>query len=335
MSVTSHDVARLAGVSQATVSRALSDHPKVSERTKQLVRQAASQLGYVPSEAGRSLSSGRSRRVGLLVTDLDNQFYAQLIPPAHRELERLGYQLMLHTETGEDAALADRLIAGGLAGVILATATLDSVTPVRLHDRSVPFVYFNRTGSFVDADATVVDPVPGYDAAVDHIVASGHRRVAAILGPENTSTGRAREAALRNALSRHGIHLPASLVRRGGFDTETGDRAMTELLASDAAPTLVFAANDVVAIGAMNAARRAGVVPPRDVSIIGFDDLPSARWDIVQLSTIGYDLEAMMRETARLISARLEGSTDAVQSATFPTRYIDRSTVGVPSTAGG
>jgi LacI family transcriptional regulator len=328
MSVTSHDVARLAGVSQATVSRALSDHPRVSARTKALVREAAAQLGYVPSEAGRSLSSGRSRRIGLLVTDLDNQFYAQLIPPAHRELERFGYQLMLHTESGEDAALADRLIAGGLAGVILATATLDSVTPARLHDRSVPFVYFNRTGSFVGADATVVDPVPGYDAAVEHIVASGHSRVAAILGPENTSTGRAREAALRNALGRHGIDLPAHLVRRGGYDTETGDWAMTELLA-DAAPTLVFAANDVVAIGALNAARRAGVVPARDVSIIGFDDLPSARWDIVQLSTIGYDLEAMMRETARLISARLEGSTEAFQSATFPTRYIDRSTVGV------
>ncbi|MDQ1082484.1 MULTISPECIES: LacI family DNA-binding transcriptional regulator [Microbacterium] len=334
MSVTSHDVARLAGVSQATVSRALSDHPKVSPRTKHLVREAAAQLGYVPSEAGRSLSSGRSRRVGLLVTDLDNQFYAQLIPPAHRELERYGYQLMLHTESGEDAAIADRLIAGGLAGVILATATLDSATPARLHDRSVPFVYFNRTGSFVEADATVVDPVPGHEAAVEHIVAAGHRRVAAILGPENTSTGRAREAALRNALRRHGIHLPAHLVRRGGYDTETGDRAMTELLA-DARPTLVFAANDVVAIGALNALRRAGAVPARDVSIIGFDDLPPARWDIIQLSSIAYDLEAMMRETARLITARLEGSTDAFHSATFSTRYVDRSTVGVLPSAGG
>ncbi|MDN3310322.1 LacI family DNA-binding transcriptional regulator [Microbacterium oryzae] len=335
MNVTSHDVARLAGVSQATVSRALSDHPKVSDKTKRRVREAAAQLGYVPSEAGRALSSGRSRRVGLLVTDLDNQFYSQLIPPAHRELDRLGYQLMLQTETGEDDTLAERLVANGLAAVILATSTLESATPIRLRDRSVPFVYFNRTGSLVDADATVVDPAPGYEDAVDRAVALGHHRIAAILGPENTSTGRSRESALRHALDRHDMDLPSSLVRRGGYDTETGDRAMTDLLALPTPPTAVFAANDVVAIGALNAASRAGLTPPRDVSIIGFDDLPSAAWDIVQLSTIAYDLNAMMRETARLITARLEGETDTFETVSFPTRFVDRSTLGPPADPGG
>ena len=164
MAVTSRDVARLAGVSQPTVSRALRDDPRVSEATKRSVREAADLLGYVPSDAGRALSSGRTHRIGLLVTDLENQFYAQIIAPVHLELERLGYQLMLHTETADNETVAERLIANGLDGVILATTTVDSVAPLRLRDRGLPFVYFNRTASFVDADATVVAPATGFSA---------------------------------------------------------------------------------------------------------------------------------------------------------------------------
>ena len=135
MVVTSHDVARLAGVSQPTVSRALRDSPKVSEETKRRVREAASALGYVPSETGRALSSGRTRRIGLLLTDLENQFYPHVIAPMHRELEALDYQLVLQTETDDTGRVAERLLANGLDGVLLATTTVDSVLPVRLRDR--------------------------------------------------------------------------------------------------------------------------------------------------------------------------------------------------------
>ncbi|MDO9357223.1 MAG: LacI family DNA-binding transcriptional regulator, partial [Solirubrobacteraceae bacterium] len=127
MVVTSRDVARLAGVSQPTVSRALRDDSRVSEATKVRVREAAQLLGYVPSEAGRALSSGRTRRIGLLLTDLDNQFYSHIIAPVHRELEALGYQLMLHTETADNDTIVERLLdslgarvstaSDGLAGV--------------------------------------------------------------------------------------------------------------------------------------------------------------------------------------------------------------------------
>ena len=122
--VTSHDVARLAGVSQPTVSRALRDSGKVSEETKRRVRQAAKALGYVPSETGRALSSGRTRRIGLLLTDLENQFYPHVIAPMHHELEAYGYQLVLQTETTDTATVAERLISNGLDGVLLATTTV-------------------------------------------------------------------------------------------------------------------------------------------------------------------------------------------------------------------
>lgn len=326
MAVTSRDVARLAGVSQPTVSRALRDDPRVSEETKKRVRDAAVLLGYVPSEAGRALSSGRTRRIGLLVTDLENQFYSHIIAPLHRELEAHGYQLVLHTET-TDESVAERLIANGLDGVILATTTVESVVPLRLRDRGLPFVYFNRTAALVDADATVVAPASGLQDAVDRALALGHRRIGAVLGPQNTSTGRSRERALRTALADRGIALDAACVRHGPFDTAAGDAATTELLALDDAPTLIFCGNDVMAYGALNAARRAGVTVPEGVSIVGFDDLPPASWPLIELSTIAYDYVRMAREAGRLMVRRIEDRPVEYAHVEFATTFVERRTL--------
>ncbi|HWU59251.1 MAG TPA: LacI family DNA-binding transcriptional regulator, partial [Microbacteriaceae bacterium] len=325
--MTSQDVARLAGFSQPTVSRALRDDPRVSADTRRRVREAAALLGYVPSQAGRALSSGRTHRIGLLVTDLDNQFYWQIIAPLHRALDGLGYQLMLHTDTGSQETIAERMIADGLDGVILATTAIDSVNPVRLRDRGVPFLYFNRTSSLVAADATVVDSTRGFGEAVDRAVELGHRRIAAVAGPSNTSTGVSREAALRKALAKHGLSLEDRLLLRGPFDDKTGDAAMTELLALAEPPTLVFCGNDVVAYGALNAARRAGVSVPTDISVIGFDDLPAASWAIIDLSTIAYDYPAMVESAARLIVDRVEQPDSDFAQIEFDTRFVERSSL--------
>ncbi|MDF2491589.1 MAG: exuR [Microbacterium sp.] len=329
MAVTSRDVARLAGVSQPTVSRALRDDPRVSDETKKRVRDAAVLLGYVPSEAGRALSSGRTRRIGLLVTDLGNQFYTHIIAPVHHELEGRGYQLVLHTET-TDETVAERLIANGLDGVILATTTVDSVAPLRLRDRGLPFVYFNRTAAFVDADATVVAPAIGFGQAADRAAALGHRRIGAVLGPANTSTAQSREVALRATLADHGLTLDPQHVRRGPFDTASGDTATSELLALDDPPTLIFCGNDVVAYGALNAARRAGVRVPEDVSIVGFDDLPPAAWPIIELSTIAYDFAQMAREAATLMVRRIEDPDAGISHVEFETSFVERRTLAAP-----
>ena len=330
MAVTSHDVARLAGVSQPTVSRALRDDPRVSAETKRKVRDAVALLGYVPSDAGRALSSGRTRRIGLLLTDLSNHFYSHIIAPIHAELESRGYQLMLHAEDADTELVAERLIANGLDGVILATTTVDSVVPVRLRDRGLPFVYFNRTASVVDADATVVSPDQGFHEAVDRVVALGHRRVGAVLGPENTSTALSRELALRGALSAHGLSLTPDLVRRGPFDTSAGDAATTSLLSIPEPPTVVFCGNDVIAYGALNAARRLGLAVPGDVSVIGFDGLPAAAWSIIDLSTIAYDITGMATEAARLIARRVEQREASPTRTEFGTRFVERHTLAAP-----
>lgn len=327
MTVTSRDVAQLAGVSQPTVSRALRDDPRVSEATKERVRRAAERLGYVPSDAGRALSSGRTRRVGLLLTDLENQFYPHIIAPAFHQLESRGYQLMLHTEAADNDVVAERLISNGLDGVILATSTIDSVVPLRLRDRGLPFVYFNRTSAAVRADAAVVDPAQGMGEAAEVLFEHGHRRIAAILGPANTSTAINREIALREALAQHGISIPAPYVHRGPFDTATGHAGTERFLKMPEPPTAIVCGNDVVAFGALNAARSAGADVPSDVSIIGFDDLPSASWPIIRLTTISYDLDAMVRRAADLLIERIEKPDRPVEESAFQSRLVMRDTL--------
>jgi LacI family transcriptional regulator len=332
--VTSHDVARLAGVSQPTVSRALRDSPKVSEETKQRVRGAARALGYVPSETGRALSSGRTYRIGLLLTDLDNQFYPHIIAPMHDELDALGYQLMLQTETTDTATVAERLIANALDGVVLATTTVDSVVPVRLRDRGVPFVYFNRTSATIEADSATVDPGPGLSETAEAIAGLGHRRVGAIFGPRNTSTGAEREGALRDALGSAGITIGAQYTHRGPFDFQTGYLGARALLGRTPRPTVIICGNDVVAMGTLNAARELGIAVPAEVSVVGFDDLPQAAWPLIQLTTVAFDLDRMARAAAGLLVKRAEGaSEDEYQHAIFPSRLVKRASLGAPPRA--
>jgi LacI family transcriptional regulator len=327
--VTSRDVARLAGVSQPTVSRALRDDPRVSEATKRQVREAAAALGYAPSAIGRALSLGRSSRVGLVVTDLRNQFYSYLIAPMHDELARAGYELVLITESSESGPITEHVVANGLAGVVLATTTTDSILPVRLHDRRVPFVYFNRTARNVPADSVVVDPHPGMTSLVKEIVASGHQRIGAVFGAEDTSTGQQREAVFRRLLVEHGVFLAERNVRHGPFEEETGYAATIELLDQADPPTVIVCANDVVAIGALNAAAEREVAVPEDLSVVGFDDLPIAGFAMVQLSTIAYDLDAMSREAARLLVSRVENpEVGEARSVVFGSTYVGRATLG-------
>lgn len=327
--VTSHDVARLAGVSQPTVSRALRGSPKVSEETKRRVRDAAAALGYVPSETGRALSSGRTRRIGLLLTDLENQFYPHIIAPMHRELESLDYQLVLQTETSDTGRVAERLLANGLDGVLLATTTVDSVLPVRLRDRGVPFVYFNRTSESVEADSAEVDAEPGIRELAERVVALGHRRVGAIFGPRNTSTAQHREQALRDALDAADVVIASALTYRGPFDFKTGYDGARHLLRRDDPATTIVCGNDVVAFGALNAANELKLAVPDRVSIVGFDDLPPASWPVLQLTTVAFDLDAMARRAAHLLVDRIESGPDApYRHEIFPSRLVERATLG-------
>jgi LacI family transcriptional regulator len=328
--ITSFDVARLAGVSQPTVSRALRDSDKVSEETKARVRKAAAALGYAPNAIGRALSLGHSTRVGLVVTDLNNHFYGHVIAHLHTELSQRGYEHVLITEASDTAPIAELMVANGLSGVILTTTTIDSTLPTRLRDRNLPFVYFNRTSPSVESSAVTVDPVPGMTALVDEIVRLGHRHLGAVFGPRSTSTGEARESVLRALLDAHDLQLRPRDVRHGPFDFETGFDACLELLDLEDPPTVLICANDVVALGALNAAAQRGVSVPDSMSIVGFDDLPTSSWPLVQLTTVAYDLAAMSREAGRLVVELVTSAEGSFEQVVLPTTLVSRRSLAEP-----
>lgn len=335
MSITSHDVARFAGVSQATVSRALRGDPRVSAATQDRVRHAAQVLNYVPSEAGRSLSTHTTRRIGVLVSDLTNPFYPHLIGPLHDELERCGYRMMLLAERSDDALATEGLLDHSIDGAVLTTATSGSELPDALRRKQIPFVFLNRVDGRDGADSAVVDNERGGRLAAEELIALGHRRVALLGGSTDTSSGRDREAGFVDALAEADIALPATRIRRGSYDFDTGYLGLSELLAADPDLTAVFCGNDVVAIGAYNAALRAGVRIPDELTLVGFDDLPMASWEAFSLTTIRYDLQEMARAAARLLVERLSGDAgDPARRVAFVPELVRRGTHAPPAARG-
>jgi LacI family transcriptional regulator len=343
LTVTSHDVARAAGVSQSTVSRALRGDPRVSVATRERVLAVAAELGYVPSEIGRSLVTRSTRTIGIVVTDLTSVFYPYVIAPLHEEVAAHDYRMVLFTEgvesdvpAGEQliSPLLDRLLDRSIDGVVLTTSTLDGAVPRKLAQRELPFVFLTRHVDGVAVDRAVVDNSLGASLAAGEAIRLGHTRIGAIFGPANTSTGRDRERGIRAVLAASALPLPDEMSRRGAFTFETGRAAMTELLALDSPPTVVLCSNDTVAIGAYNAARAAGAQVPQDISLVGFDDLPMAGWEVFRLSTVHQPMEEMARAAVRLLIERIEGERDpaSVRQVVFEPRLVMRNTLGPPPT---
>ena len=267
----------------------------------------------------------------MLVSDLTNPFYPHLVGPLHDELERCGYRMMLLTERSDDALATERLLDDSIDGAVLTTTTTGSALPDALRRKELPFVFLNRVDGRGDADAAVVDNEHGGRLAAEELLALGHRRVALLGGSPDTSTGRDREQGFVAGLADAGVALPATRTRRGPYDFDTGYRGLSELMESDPEVTAVFCGNDVVAIGAYNAALRAGVRIPGDLSLIGFDDLPMAGWEAFALTTVRYDLRAMARAAARLLVDRLAGEApEPAQRAAFTPELVRRATHGPP-----
>lgn len=326
--VTSHDVARAAGVSQSTVSRALRADPRVAAETRERVRAVAESLRYIPSEVGRSLSTRSTRRIGIVVTDIVNPFYQYLVAPLHDELEEAGYRMVLFTERREDAALLERLIDRSLDGVVLTTALVDSQVPHELAGRGVPFVFLNRTTDDIAADCVVCDNALGASLVGGEIARTGHARIGAIFGPPNTSTGRDRERGFRASLAAVGLGVPDELVRRGPYTFDTGYECIRELLALDDPPTAVFCGNDVIAIGAVNGAVATGFAVPDRLSLVGFDDLPMAGWEVFELTTVHQPIGEMARTAARLLVERIEAAHELPpRRRVFEPTFVHRRTL--------
>jgi LacI family transcriptional regulator len=327
---TSHDVALEAGVSQPTVSRALRGDARVTDATRRRVLAAAERLGYVTSDRGRSLSTRRTSRIGVVVEELDNPFYLELLDVLHERLERADVRMIVLTPQRNEPERVERLVDGSIDGAILTTTHLDSPLPAQLRSRHFPFVLLNRTVDDPAFASCAVDNRAGAARLAEETLRAGHRAIAAVLGPETTSTGRDREAGIRAALADAGIALPDERTRRGRFTFESGYRGCTELLAAGDRPTAVLCANDVVAFGAINAVRALGLSVPEDVSITGFDDIAMAAWEVFRLTTVRQDLRRMAETAVDLVLGLVDDPQADPPRVILPADPVPRATLGPP-----
>ena len=333
--VTSRDIAREVGVSQPTVSRALRGDPRVAPATAALVETAARRLGYVPIAAGRSLSTRRTGTAAIVVADITNPFYPELVDALHDELARAGYRSVLLNERtdGHGAEGIRSLLRSGVVdGVIVATATIDDRTRRLLTDERAPIVQLVREVGEALRDAAVCDNRGGGELAAELLAGLGHRRIGVVAGAPDASTTRERQAGFATALQRLGLSLDPDLQRSGDFAHHTGYGACLELLDLPEPPTALFCGNDVIALGALDAARRRRIAVPDRLSIVGFDDISLAGWESFRLTTVRQPLAEMAHEAARMLVWRIEEADDAPPRRTvFPVELIQRATTGPPA----
>jgi LacI family transcriptional regulator len=286
--VTIRDVARLAGVSVATVSRALSGRAAVREETRSRVVEVVERLGYVPHGAARSLITRQTRTVGVLLPDLHGEFFSELIRGVDLAARRRGYHLLLsgsHSDRAETRAVL-RALRGRVDGLIVMSPDIDA--PILRENllADVPVVLLGTGGGDGGREspdryqALEIDNRGGTAAMVRHLQALGHRQIAFIAGPPQNHDARERLAAYQEALAAPGPVLA------GDFTQESGFQAGRGLLAGGALRGAVFAANDAMAIGCLAALREAGVRVPQDVALAGFDDIPIARYLSPPLTTV-------------------------------------------------
>lgn len=330
MAVTSKDIARKLKISQSTVSRALRGDPRVAPGTTARVLEAARQMNYTPNLAARSLSTRRTGTVGVVVSDITNPFYPELLEILHNELALAGYRTILLNERTDASLeqLVGNLVNGAAVdGLLYVSAILDTPLPGG-GLREIPAVLVNRSIDSAQVDVVVSDNFRGGKLVAEAMVELGHRRIAIITGPDNTTTSRDRERGFREQLRASGVPLDESLRRVGQFTHRSGYQWCLDLLAAEPRPTALFAANDVIAFGALDAARRVRVKVPAELSIVGFDDIDMAGWEGFSLTTVRQPLAEMGRAAAKLLIERIEADAETPpRTRVFPVGLVRRDTL--------
>jgi DNA-binding LacI/PurR family transcriptional regulator len=338
----SRDVAKMAGVSRTTVSFVLNDVPgvKISEETRQRVLEAARQLNYYPTAAARSLASGKTHRIGLILGEGQERLAADAFLPTFLQgvtasVHQRGYLLML--QLAEDVPSHEayvRLIREQqVDGVILSGPRSDDPLLPQLAEERFPLILHGQLDGF-DFPCVDVENHAGAYQAVNHLVALGHRRISFISNaPLSYSGTQDRFAGYRRALAEHDIAQDAALVRTAAFLPQSGWAAMKELLDLDDRPTAVFAAGDVVALGAMSAAHAAGLRIPDDVAVMGFDDIFLAAHAHPPLSTVRVPAYGLGWTAAEVLIALIEGDEE-VSSVMLETELVIRESCGARKATG-
>jgi DNA-binding LacI/PurR family transcriptional regulator len=318
------EVARIAGVSRATVSRVVNGVATVDRELRQVVEKAISKTGYTPNRAARSLVTRRAGAIGLVLPDegrtLHDPYFGRVVSGVLPVIRPLGVQLVL--TTGDHREVVDDIRQHRLDGVILIHTHSADPLPRRLIEANLPVVLAARPVRPMSITYVDVDQAAGAALAADHLVGRGCRRLATITGPLETPPGQDRLRGFQDAVTRHG--LPEPVVIEGDFSRQGGATAARRLTGLDIDG--LFVASDLMATGALPVLRHAGRRVPEDVKVVGFDDSSPAVECDPPLTTVRQPVEDMAAEMARLLVQRVERPDRPVSSVVFaPTLVIRQS----------
>ena len=330
--VTSRDVARRAGVSQATVSRVIQGRSNVRLATKERVEKALHELGYVPNAMARAMRTQRSGIVGVVVARLTNPFFPQLLDALREALADEGMMMFLWSSDGNGDRAAIAAFKGmSLDSVIFTTAQSDSEVLSEAIELHVPMVLINRSIDWVRCDQVTSDNSSGGASVAEYFVANGHSRVGLVGGDPRTSTGLERSLGFASKMKELGHPLADSMHHTCDFTHEAGMTATQAMLRDPSPPTAIFCANDLLAFGALSAAEVEGVRVPDDLWIVGYDDIDMASWPIFNLTTVRQPTSDMAKSAVAALVERSVDPSRPFRHLRFASELIVRgSTANVP-----
>lgn len=326
-SLNSREIGRLAGVSQSTVSRVLSGHPHVAETTRQRVLDVIRAHHFVPNTLARSLVTRRSNSIGLVVSNITNHFYPQLIEAICTIAAEKSFSVIL-CNTQQDPELQEDslrlLIEQRVAGILMTSVVSTAPFARELVRDRFPLVLINRHLPDVRSDAVVIDNRRGAFLAVMHFLGLGHRRIGFVGGLSSTTTSRDRESGYLDAHVHANIAPDPALKFDGDYSWSGARRAAQWYAAHPARPTAVLCADDTTALGFMDGLAVVGIHVPDDCAVIGFDDIREASYQSISLSTIRQPVAQMAELAMDLLGRRIDGDLSPPQVTVLPAELIVR-----------
>ena len=325
------DIAKETGLSPSTVSRALRDHPDISDATKKKVKEAAERLDYYPDNIAQGFKMQRTSIIGIIVPEIQHHFFSSAISGIEELAYKAGFTIMV-CQSNEDCereklnlrAMVSNRVAGVL--VSLSQTTTDVSHFDILKKLRIPVVFFDRTHERLGGSQVKVDDFQGAYQLVCHLIERGYHRIAHIAGPSNILIGYEREKGYREALRQHGIEADDRLIVRGGYRNQDGITGARQLLALPDRPDAIFCVNDPVALGAFTVIREMGLRIPKDVALAGFSNNPISSLIEPPLTTVDQMSYEIGKSAVTLLLEQIEKGVDKIAPVVLvkPTQLIIR-----------
>ena len=328
---TVYTVAQHAGVSIATVSRTLAGSRKVSPGTRQRVMQAIEDLNFEPNPSARRLAYMKTETIALVFPDISGPFYSTVIRGVEQEAGRRNHNVLIYGTHGkESSGRYLRTLSSRVDGLIIMARSVDEDSLWSLARQDVPFVLLGHSNGQLQCSTIAVDNELGAYKAAAHLLEHGHQRIGIITGPENSPDNKRRLQGYKKALLDAGISLQQNMVVPGNFRYEEGQIAIQKLLDGNSPPTAVLAANDEMAMGAMDAAQNRSLRVPEDLAVIGFDDIQMSALTRPSLTTVRQPMQLLGEAAVTLLFDRLQNSNELPRHEVLDTELVIRRSCGCP-----